>query len=94
MAPNIQFLWITCNVVYVLLFASPFRFISGITLLGTPADIYSYGTQYYAIVIGIFFMAFAISYLFIPVFVNLGVRSSFEVKVALFLVLFQCQESD
>ncbi|KAE8745098.1 hypothetical protein FOCC_FOCC008273, partial [Frankliniella occidentalis] len=53
-------------------------FISGITLLGTPADIYSYGTQYYAIVIGIFFMAFAISYLYIPVFVNLNVRSSFE----------------
>ncbi|KAK3913243.1 Sodium-coupled monocarboxylate transporter 2 [Frankliniella fusca] len=53
-------------------------YISGITLLGTPGDIYSYGTQYYAIILGIFFMAFAINYLFLPVFIGLGVKSSYE----------------
>lgn len=53
-------------------------YISGITLLGTPGDIYSYGTQYYAIVLGILFMAFAINYLYLPVFVGLGVKSSYE----------------
>lgn len=53
-------------------------YISGITLLGTPGDIYSYGTQYYAIILGIFFMSFAINYLFLPVFTELGVKSSYE----------------
>ncbi|XP_034235263.1 sodium-coupled monocarboxylate transporter 2-like [Thrips palmi] len=53
-------------------------YISGITLLGTPGDIYSYGTQYYAIILGIFFMSFAINYLFLPVFTGLGVKSSYE----------------
>lgn len=56
-------------------------YISGVTILGTPAEIYSYGTQYWLIVVAIVFMGFAVSMVYLPVFTTLQVNSSYEVKL-------------
>lgn len=53
-------------------------YISGVTVLGTPAEIYNYGTQYWLIVVAIFFMSFVVSYVYLPVFCTLKVGSSYE----------------
>ncbi|XP_076072251.1 sodium-coupled monocarboxylate transporter 2-like [Mytilus galloprovincialis] len=53
-------------------------FISAITLLGTPAEIYKYNTMYWLISIGFVISATASAQIFIPVFYNLGITSVFE----------------
>src|SRR5438309_81365 len=47
-------------------------FLSAITLLGLPAEIYTYGTQYWIQVITFPLIMFITSYFFIPVFYSLG----------------------
>lgn len=54
-------------------------YISGVTVLGTPAEIYNYGTQYWLIIFPIFLMGFIVSYVYLPVFCSLKVGSSYEV---------------
>lgn len=54
-------------------------YISGVTVLGTPAEIYNFGTQYWLIVFPIFLMGFIVSYVYLPVFCSLKVGSSYEV---------------
>lgn len=54
-------------------------YISGVTVLGTPAEIYNFGTQYWLIIIPIFLMGFVVSYVYLPVFCSLKVGSSYEV---------------
>lgn len=56
-------------------------YISGVTVLGTPAEIYNFGTQYWLIVIAIIFMAFVVAYVYLPVFCSLKVGSSYEVNI-------------
>lgn len=53
-------------------------YISGVTVLGTPAEIYNFGTQYWLIVLPIFLMGFVVSYVYLPVFCSLKVGSSYE----------------
>lgn len=60
-------------------------YISGVTVLGTPAEIYNFGTQYWLIVFPIFLMGFIVSYVYLPVFCSLKVGSSYEVSCTLFL---------
>lgn len=55
-------------------------YISGVTVLGTPAEIYNFGTQYWLIVFPIFLMGFVVSYVYLPVFCSLQVGSSYEVS--------------
>lgn len=73
-------------------------YISGVTVLGTPAEIYNFGTQYWLIIFPIFLMGFIVSYVYLPVFCQLKVGSSYEVchdslsvsdfiLISLFLVL-------
>ncbi|VDI28190.1 Hypothetical predicted protein [Mytilus galloprovincialis] len=50
-------------------------FISAITLLGTPAEVYKYNTMYWLISIGFVMAATASAHIFIPVFYNLGVTT-------------------
>lgn len=57
-------------------------YISGVTILGTPSEIYNYGTQYWLIVIPIIFMGITVSTVFLPVFSSLGVGSSYEVMLS------------
>lgn len=54
-------------------------YISGVTVLGTPAEIYNYGTQYWLIILPIFLMGFIVAYVYLPVFCSLKVNSSYEV---------------
>ncbi|GBM82981.1 Sodium-coupled monocarboxylate transporter 1 [Araneus ventricosus] len=53
-------------------------FMSAITLLGTPAEVYRYGTQYMIINIAFCLVIPATAYLYLPVFFNLGVTSAYE----------------
>lgn len=72
-------------------------FMSAITILGTPAEIYAYGTQYWIIgkkneeryirtnclCLGIsyIFTIFLTSTLFMPMFIKLDVTSAYEVTM-------------
>ncbi|KAG6447351.1 hypothetical protein O3G_MSEX004937 [Manduca sexta] len=53
-------------------------FISGISLLGTPTEMYVYGTSYVFSLIGAFMMSIIISYTFLPVFHELQLTSAYE----------------
>lgn len=57
-----------------------FSYISGVTILGTPAEIYNFGSQYWLIVIPIFLMGLVVSTVYLPVFSSLKVGSSYEVS--------------
>lgn len=60
---------------------SPFcSYISGISLLGTPTEIYVYGTQYLFVVFGIAAMGFAMVHIYLPVFHDLQLVSTYHVS--------------
>lgn len=73
-------------------------FISGITLLGTPTEIYLYGIQYMYVVGAIILMGVAMYYIYLPVFHDLKLISTyqyletrFDQKIRLFgSILFTC----
>lgn len=56
-----------------------FSYISGVTILGTPAEIYNYGSQYWLIIVPILLMGLVVSTVYLPVFSSLKVGSSYEV---------------
>ncbi|KAJ8319211.1 hypothetical protein KUTeg_004302, partial [Tegillarca granosa] len=53
-------------------------FISAITLLGTPAEVYRYNTMYWWVSVAFVVTGIGSAHIFIPVFYNLGVTSIFE----------------
>ncbi|XP_029174908.1 sodium-coupled monocarboxylate transporter 1 [Nylanderia fulva] len=53
-------------------------FISGVTILGTPAEIYNFGTQYWITIISIFFSGVVVAVVYLPVFTNLQLNSVYE----------------
>ena len=55
-------------------------FMSAITLLGTPAEIYVNGTQYVFLCLAYPLVMFATAYFYMPVFYNLNVSTSYEVR--------------
>ena len=55
-------------------------FISAITLLGTPAEVYKHSSMYWLISVGFIISATLSAHVFIPVFYNLGITSVFEVS--------------
>ena len=55
-------------------------FMSAITLLGTPAEMYIFGTQYWLIAIAYLFTMPASAYLFLPIFYRLNLTSCYEVS--------------
>uniref|UniRef100_A0A1B6DZY1 Sodium-coupled monocarboxylate transporter 1 n=1 Tax=Clastoptera arizonana TaxID=38151 RepID=A0A1B6DZY1_9HEMI len=72
-------------------------YISGISLLGTPTEIYLYGTQYVYCVGGLILMGLVMSKAYLPVFHDLKLTSSYEYlamrfdnKVRLFGSLLFC----
>lgn len=54
-------------------------FISAITILGTPAEVYVYSTMYWWISVAFILTAMGAAHIFIPVFYNLGITSVFQV---------------
>ena len=55
-------------------------FMSAITLLGTPAEMYNYSTMYFYIGLGYLLVVAAAAHIFIPVFYKLRVTSAYEVQ--------------
>lgn len=57
-------------------------FVSAITILGTPSEIYVFGTMY--VWFGATYMTSLVfaAHLYIPVFYRLGVTSAYEVRIA------------
>ncbi|XP_076075543.1 sodium-dependent multivitamin transporter-like [Mytilus galloprovincialis] len=53
-------------------------FMSAITLLGTPGEMYNYTTMYWWIGLSYFFVVFGAAHVFLPVFYNLKVTSAYE----------------
>lgn len=53
-------------------------FISGVTILGTPTEIYNFGTQYWLMIISIFFSGVVVATVYLPVFTNLQLNSVYE----------------
>ncbi|GLV41355.1 brother of rumpel [Carabus blaptoides fortunei] len=53
-------------------------YISGISLLGIPAEIYTYGTQYWMSIISKGFVSLTIALGYLPVFYTLQITSSYE----------------
>ncbi len=54
-------------------------FMSAITLLGTPAEIYVFGTQYWIICLGYCITIPLATHIFLPIFYELRITSVFEV---------------
>ena len=63
-------------------------FMSAITLLGTPAEIVIYGTQYWVVWVSYFIVMPFAAYVFIPVFYQLQLTSVFEVSALYAVVTF------
>lgn len=55
-------------------------FISGITLLGLPTEVYSYGIQYVYVFLGVMLMGVVFSVFYLPVFRLLNITSTYEVR--------------
>lgn len=53
-------------------------YISGISLLGIPTEVYVYGIQYAYIIGGVILMSIVMSYVYLPVFHGLGLTSTYE----------------
>ncbi|KAL6426233.1 hypothetical protein ACFW04_009043 [Cataglyphis niger] len=53
-------------------------FISGVTILGTPTEIYNFGTQYWITIISIFFSGIVVAFVYLPVFTTLQLNSVYE----------------
>ncbi|KAH3819022.1 hypothetical protein DPMN_120752 [Dreissena polymorpha] len=54
-------------------------FISAITILGTPAEVYVYSTMYWWISVAMVITALGAGQIFIPIFYKLGITSVFQV---------------
>ncbi|XP_030374110.1 sodium-coupled monocarboxylate transporter 1 [Scaptodrosophila lebanonensis] len=53
-------------------------FISGITLLGLPTEVYSYGIQYLYVSLGVVSMGVVMGVFYLPVFHDLNITSTYE----------------
>ncbi|XP_076618369.1 sodium-coupled monocarboxylate transporter 1 [Colletes latitarsis] len=53
-------------------------YISGIAILGLPAEMYVYGTQYWCVIIADSFVSVTMAVVYLPVFYGLGITSSYE----------------
>ncbi|KAG8232973.1 hypothetical protein J437_LFUL012620, partial [Ladona fulva] len=53
-------------------------YISGVTVLGTPAEVYFFGTQYWVILVGIACMGVTVAFVYLPVFLQLQISSSYQ----------------
>lgn len=55
-------------------------YISGISILGLPAEMYVYGTQYSMITVSESFVSVTMAFVYLPVFYKLKIMSSYEVS--------------
>ena len=62
-------------------------FMSGITILGVPSEIYTFGLQYWLVIVSYLILFPSVALIFVPTLYNLGLTSSYEVN-------FYCWFSD
>lgn len=55
-------------------------FMSGITILGVPSEIYTFGLQYWLVVVSYILLFPSVALIFVPTLYDLGLTSSYEVK--------------
>ncbi len=55
-------------------------FMSAITVLGTPAETYNYGTMYWWFGLSYAFVSLLVAYVYMPVFYKLQITSVYEVS--------------
>lgn len=60
-------------------------FMSAITILGVPSEIYTYGTQYWLIIASYVILFPSVALIFVPVFRAVEISSSYEVSELFFL---------
>ena len=65
---------------YLDVYSKTQSFMSAITLLGTPAEVYQFGSMYWLIVLAFFLVIPATNYLYMPIFYQLQVTSAYEVQ--------------
>ncbi|CAH2066289.1 unnamed protein product, partial [Iphiclides podalirius] len=53
-------------------------YVSGVTILGTPAEIYNYGSQYWLVIVGVTLSCIVVASIYLPVFCTLRLSSSYE----------------
>lgn len=53
-------------------------FISAITILGNPAEVYVNGIMFWWVSVGVFFTCIGAAHIFVPIFYNLGITSIFQ----------------
>ncbi|XP_013134010.1 PREDICTED: sodium-coupled monocarboxylate transporter 1-like [Papilio polytes] len=53
-------------------------YVSGVTILGTPAEIYNYGSQYWLVIVGVTLSCVVVATVYLPVFCTLRLSSSYE----------------
>ena len=53
---------------------------SAIGMLGTPSEIYRYGSQFGAVLLSFPFVMYSVTYWYLPVFWKIGVSTSYEVS--------------
>ena len=58
-------------------------FISSVTILGTPAEVYVHNTMFWWVAAGFVITVLGAGHIFIPVFYRLGITSIFQVSVFL-----------
>ena len=55
-------------------------YLSAITLLGVPSEIYTYGAQYYVLILSYFIICSAVAIVFVPMFHRVNVTCANEVR--------------
>lgn len=74
-------------------FLSLFSFVSAVTLLGNPVEVYFYGQQYTVIALAFIPMTAALAYLYVPTFFELQLTSAYEVEMFmdLWAIVIHCK---
>lgn len=62
-------------------------YMSAITVLGIPTEMYVYGTQYYMVAFSGLLTYPVTCFVFLPFFHNLGLKSAYQVDILLFYVV-------
>ena len=56
-------------------------FLSGLTMLGAPAEVYIHNTEYFWVGVGFLIVSSASAHIYVPVFYKLKVNSVYEVRM-------------
>ena len=61
-------------------------FMSGITILGVPSEIYTYGIQYWLVIVSYVILFPTVALIFVPTLYELDLTSSYEVQYIMFFL--------